>query len=101
MRCVGCRQLHNHRGSTEPYMQRILVLNPKGGSGKTTVAINLASHFALRGERPVLMDYDRQGSAGHWVKKRKPDQAQIGLISAYENNMRTTRAFQLRIPENT
>ena len=49
-------------------MQRILVLNPKGGSGKTTVAINIASHFALHGERPVLMDYDRQGSAGNWVK---------------------------------
>jgi chromosome partitioning protein len=82
-------------------MQRILVLNPKGGSGKTTVAINLASHFALRGERPVLMDYDRQGSAGHWIRKRKTDRPRIELISAYENNLRTTRAFQLRVPENT
>jgi len=82
-------------------MQRILVLNPKGGSGKTTVAINLASHFATRGERPVLMDYDRQGSAGHWVKKRGLGQPDIGLISAYEVNMRVTRAFQLRIPEDT
>jgi chromosome partitioning protein len=82
-------------------MQRILVLNPKGGSGKTTVAINLASHFALRGERPVLMDYDRQGSAGHWIRKRKTDRPHIGLISAYETSLRTTRAFQLRVPENT
>jgi chromosome partitioning protein len=82
-------------------MQRILVLNPKGGSGKTTVAINLASHFALRGERPVLMDYDRQGSAGYWIRKRKADQPYIGLVSAYERDMRTTRAFQLRVPEDT
>jgi chromosome partitioning protein len=82
-------------------MQRILVLNPKGGSGKTTVAINLASQFAARGERPVLMDYDRQGSAGNWIKKRKADQPHIGLISAYERDMRTTRSFQLRVPENT
>jgi chromosome partitioning protein len=82
-------------------MQRILVLNPKGGSGKTTVAINLASHFALRGERPVLMDYDRQGSAGYWIRKRKAEQPHIGLISAYERDMRTTRAFQLRVPEDT
>jgi len=82
-------------------MQRILVINPKGGSGKTTVAINLASHYAMRGERPVLMDYDRQGSAGHWIKKRTDSQAHIGLISAYENNMRMTRAFQLRVPANT
>jgi chromosome partitioning protein len=82
-------------------MQRILVLNPKGGSGKTTVAINIASHFALHGERPVLMDYDRQGSAGNWVKKRKDWQPHIGLISAYERDLRTTRAFQLRVPPNT
>jgi chromosome partitioning protein len=82
-------------------MQRILVLNPKGGSGKTTVAINLASHFALRGERPVLMDYDKQASAGHWVKKRNVSQPHVGLISAYENSMRTTRTFQLRVPQET
>jgi chromosome partitioning protein len=82
-------------------MQRILVLNPKGGSGKTTVAINLASHFALHGERPVLIDYDRQGSAGHWIKKRQPTQPHINLISAYENSLRVTRSFQLRVPENT
>jgi chromosome partitioning protein len=80
-------------------MQRILVLNPKGGSGKTTVAINLASHFALRGERPVLMDYDRQGSAGHWVKKRSASQPHIGLILAYQQDMRITRSFQLRVPQ--
>jgi chromosome partitioning protein len=82
-------------------MQRILVLNPKGGSGKTTVAINLASHLALRGERPVLMDYDRQGSAGHWVRKRKSTQPHIGLICAYENSLRVTRSFQLRVPQGT
>jgi chromosome partitioning protein len=82
-------------------MQRILVLNPKGGSGKTTVAINLASHFALSGERPVLMDYDRQGSAGHWIKQRDPTQPPIHLISAYENSLRMTRSFQLRIPHGT
>jgi chromosome partitioning protein len=82
-------------------MQRILVLNPKGGSGKTTVAINLASHFALMGERPVLIDYDRQASAGHWINKRTSKQAPIHLISAYENSMRMTRAFQLRIPQGT
>jgi len=82
-------------------MQRILVLNPKGGSGKTTVAINLASHFALQGERPVLMDYDRQGSAAHWIKKRSPLQPPIGLICAYQVDMRVTRSFQLRIPPGT
>ena len=44
------------------YMQRILVLNPKGGSGKTTIATNLASYFASQGDRPLLSDNDPQGS---------------------------------------
>jgi chromosome partitioning protein len=47
------------------------------------------------------MDYDRQGSAGHWLKKRKMTQPHINLISAYENSMRVTRSFQLRLPQDT
>lgn len=82
-------------------MQRIVVLNPKGGSGKTTIAINLASYYALQGERPALMDYDPQGSAARWVKKRQASQAPIHLITAFERDNRVTRAFQLRVPENT
>ncbi|MGH8725795.1 MAG: ParA family protein, partial [Burkholderiales bacterium] len=39
-----------------------LVINPKGGSGKSTVAINLASYFAANGTPTALMDYDPQGS---------------------------------------
>jgi chromosome partitioning protein len=82
-------------------MQRIVVLNPKGGSGKTTIAINLASHFALHGERPVLMDYDPQGSSAHWADKRQKSQARIHLIKAFERDPRVTRTFQLRIPQGT
>src|SRR5579862_1625451 len=90
------------RRTTGPLiMQRILVINPKGGSGKTTVAINLASYFAATGESPVIMDYDRQGSATHWVNKRGDNVPHIGLIAAYEVNMRVTRSFQLRIPPET
>jgi chromosome partitioning protein len=80
-------------------MQRIVVLNPKGGSGKTTIAVNLAGYYALQGEQPVLMDYDPQGSAARWVKKRPPTQPPIHLIVAFERDSRTTRAFQLRIPD--
>jgi chromosome partitioning protein len=80
-------------------MQRIVVLNPKGGSGKTTIAINLASYLAARGHRPVLMDFDPQGSSLRWVKKRKPAQAPVHVIAAFEKDTRTTRAFQLRVPD--
>jgi len=82
-------------------MKRIVVLNPKGGSGKTTLAINLASYFASRQQTPVLMDFDPQGSSMRWVKKRQGTQAPIHAIAAFEKNSRTTRAFQLRVPENT
>ena len=80
-------------------MQRIVVLNPKGGSGKTTIAINLASYLASRGHTPVLMDFDPQGSSLRWVKKRKPAQAVVHVIAAFEKDLRTTRAFQLRVPD--
>jgi len=79
-------------------MQRILVLNPKGGSGKTTIATNLASYYASLGDRPLLSDNDPQGSSARWLKKRKPEQAFIHGIAAFERNSRMTRAWQMRIP---
>ncbi|HWJ34855.1 MAG TPA: ParA family protein [Steroidobacteraceae bacterium] len=79
-------------------MQRILVLNPKGGSGKTTIATNLASYFASLGDRPLLCDNDIQGSSTRWLKKRKPEEAFIHGIAAFERNSRITRAWQMRIP---
>ena len=82
-------------------MQRIVVLNPKGGSGKTTLAINLAGYFAAQQQTPVLMDFDPQGSSLRWVKKRQPTQALIQAIAAFEKDNRTTRSFQLRVPAGT
>src|SRR3984957_7130647 len=82
-------------------MKRIVVMNPKGGSGKTTIAINLASYFASRQNTPVLMDFDPQGSSIRWVKKRQPTQAPIHAIAAFEKDGRTTRAFQLRVPDKS
>ena len=82
-------------------MQRIVVLNPKGGSGKTTIAINLASYLASQGHTPVLMDFDPQGSSVRWVRKREPTQPQVHVIAAFEKDTRMTRAFQLRVPERT
>jgi len=82
-------------------MKRIVVMNPKGGSGKTTIAINLASYFASRQHTPVLMDFDPQGSSLRWVKKRQPTQPPIHVIAAFEKDSRTTRAFQLRVPDNS
>ena len=67
-------------------MQRIVVLNPKGGSGKTTLAINLAAYFALRGDNTLLIDRDPQGSATRWLRKRKTPQPAITGIATFEHD---------------
>ena len=51
-------------------MKTLLVANPKGGSGKTTLATNLAGYFAGLGWHVVLSDMDRQKSALKWLATR-------------------------------
>ena len=51
-------------------MKRLLVANAKGGSGKTTLATNLAGLLAARGVRTVLADLDRQRSSARWLERR-------------------------------
>jgi chromosome partitioning protein len=82
-------------------MQKIVVLNPKGGSGKTTIATNLASYFAVENLRPTLMDMDAQGSSTHWLSKRSNEQPLITGIAAYERNTGMTRSFATRLPLDT
>jgi chromosome partitioning protein len=82
-------------------MQKIVLLNPKGGSGKTTIAINLACYFAVSGLRPTLMDLDAQGSSTRWLGKRAKGQAPIHGIAGYERNSRVTRSFATRLPMDT
>ncbi|MGA9369765.1 MAG: AAA family ATPase, partial [Steroidobacteraceae bacterium] len=80
-------------------MNRIVVLNPKGGSGKTTIATNLAGYFASRQQKPVLMDFDPQGSSLRWVRKRDPALPPVHAVNAFDKDPRTTRTFQLRVPD--
>ena len=82
-------------------MQKIVLLNPKGGSGKTTIATNLACHFAVSGLRPTLMDMDAQGSSTRWLSKRAKGQPAIHGIAGYERNSRVTRSFATRLPLDT
>ena len=80
-------------------MQRIVVLNPKGGSGKTTLAINLAAYFAGRGDSTLLIDRDPQGSSTRWLRKRKVPQPAINGIATFERDSRTTMSWQMRVPD--
>lgn len=51
-------------------MRTILVASSKGGAGKSTVATNLAAHYAVGGKATAILDADRQQSSTHWCQKR-------------------------------
>ena len=82
-------------------LQRIVMLNPKGGCGKTSLATNLASFYALRGPMPALLDCDPQGASMRWLEKRSRLRPPIHGIAAYRNSMNVTRTWQLRVPAET
>jgi chromosome partitioning protein len=51
-------------------MIKILIANPKGGSGKTTLSTNLAGYFASKGKNVCLLDLDKQQSSHDWLTRR-------------------------------
>lgn len=53
-------------------MRAVLVANPKGGAGKTTLATNLSGYFANKGKITTLCDLDRQQSSLRWMAFRDP-----------------------------
>jgi chromosome partitioning protein len=63
-------------------MKNILIANSKGGSGKTTLATNLAGYFASIGKRVMLNDLDRQQSSARWLERRP---AVMPIIQSYNS----------------
>ena len=51
-------------------MPVVVIANPKGGVGKTTLATNLAGYFARHGHAVMLGDTDRQQSSRAWLGLR-------------------------------
>ncbi len=61
----------------------ILVINSKGGAGKSTLTSNLASFYAVRGYRTALFDFDRQMSGVRWLERRPREAPEITGVTGW------------------
>ena len=68
-------------------MRHIMVLNSKGGCGKSTIATNLASYFAVEGKKVALVDYDPQVSSLDWLARRPPKAVPIAGVEGHKDGM--------------
>jgi chromosome partitioning protein len=83
-------------------MKRIIVLNAKGGCGKTTLATNVASGYAIRGFKTALIDYDPQGSSMQWLRARAAGLPAIHGIAIHDaSRVPLAGAWQLKVPRDT
>jgi len=82
-------------------MNTTLVINSKGGSGKTTVATNLASYFAAQNIPTTIMDYDPQGSSLRWLRARPGPGARIYGANAAPQKGGRIRSVEMHVPADT
>lgn len=83
----------------DPATRRILVINGKGGCGKTTIATNLAVAYAHQGHQVALIDNDPQASSTYWAAQRDPELKPIHVVPAHQrSNMYQTQTFHNRLP---
>ena len=74
-------------------MRHIMVLNAKGGCGKSTLATNIASYFVTEGADVALADYDPQRSSLDWLERRPDNRPVIHAVAGFEGGLR-------RVPRN-
>jgi len=82
-------------------MRTILVINSKGGCGKTTVTTNIASYYAAANARVAIQDYDPQGSSLQWLKLRSPHLPRIHGANGIPQKAHLLRSMQTWIPAET
>lgn len=68
-------------------MKKIMIINPKGGCGKSTISTNLAGYFANWDMKVALADLDEQKSSLEWLRARSMMYARIHGISAWTGEM--------------
>lgn len=82
--------------------RKIVVINGKGGCGKTTVSTNLAVWYAHAGYHPALFDHDPQTSSSRWLNARSQAAPPIHGVSLQERqSLGVTRSWHLRVPHET
>lgn len=70
-------------------MRHIMVLNAKGGCGKSTISTNLAAYYATQNRKVALADYDPQRSSLDWLAKRPADRPPIEGVDASRHGLRS------------
>ena len=81
-------------------MRTILVLNPKGGCGKSTLATNIAGYFALQGKRVALADCDQQGSSRDWLAVRPERLAKIELAELKNDTLQVGKSTEILVMDS-
>ena len=78
----------------------VLILNAKGGSGKTTLATNLASYLVANDRKTALLDFDPQASSSYWLNLRKESKlpAIYGIQAYKKSEPGVTRTQQMSVP---
>jgi chromosome partitioning protein len=69
-------------------MRHVMVMNSKGGCGKSTLSTNIACYFANDGFKVTLADYDPQRTALDWLAIRPDDLPKINGVAAYDEGVR-------------
>ena len=72
-------------------LHKIVVINPKGGCGKSTLSTNVASSLAQSGPPPTLVDCDPNGFSMRWLEKRPAKRPPVFGIEAYDISEETAR----------
>jgi chromosome partitioning protein len=81
-------------------MRSILVLNPKGGCGKSTLATNIAAYFSMTGMKVALADCDPQQSGRDWLAARPASAAAISPAGLKDGKLQVQRGTELVVVDS-
>lgn len=82
-------------------MLRIVIANPKGGCGKSTLAVGLAAFFAANGSSVAVLDCDPQRSSVRWGERRDADLPRVVTVPQTHPGLGLKSGWLLRVPATT